>query len=178
MGRWAGYARRVSASPQAPLATKFVRRFDPAGLLYGAVVSASTLGVLANSHASTRVAVATLAVLFIYWSAHVYIHSFSKQLKGVHPGLFFRRTKDSAREEVGVLIGGLPALALYVILVLAGVEPPTAGYISLYFVVVLLVTVAYLGALRAGLSRRIALIEAAGAGSFGVAIVIMKALLH
>jgi hypothetical protein len=155
-----------------------MRRFDPAGLLYGAVVSAATLGVLANSHESTRVAVGTLAVLFIYWSAHVYIHSFSKQLKGVHPGLFVQRTMDSASEEVGVLVGGLPALLVYVILVTVGVEPPTAGYISLIFVVLLLVTVAYLGALRAGLSRRIALVEAAGAGSFGVAIVLMKALLH
>jgi hypothetical protein len=62
--------------------------------------------------------------------------------------------------------------------VAVGVEPPTAGYISLWFVVVLLVAVGYLGALRAGLPRRIALIEAAGAGSFGVAIVVMKALLH
>lgn len=153
-------------------------RFDPAGLLYGAVVSAATLGVLASSHESTRVAIGTAAVLFIYWSAHVYIHSFSKQLKGVHPGLFVRRTRESAREEVGVLVGGLPALVLYVVLVAAGIEPPTAGYISLFFVVVLLITVAYLGALRAGLPRRIALAEAAGAGSFGVAIVLMKALLH
>jgi hypothetical protein len=168
----------VSVSPQAPRAVGLLVRFDPAGLLYGAVVSAATLGVLANSHESTRVAVGTLAVLVIYWSAHVYIHSFSKQLKGVHPGLFVKRTMDSAREEVGVLIGGLPAVVLYVLLVVAGVEPPTAGYISLGFVVVLLVTVAYLGALRAGLSRRIALVEAAGAGSFGVAIVLMKALLH
>jgi hypothetical protein len=153
-------------------------RFDPAGLLYGAVVSAATLGVLANSHESTRVALGTAAVLFIYWSAHVYIDSFSDQLKGEHTGLFLQRAKDSARDEVGVLIGGLPALVLYVILVMVGVEPPTAGYISLWFVVVLLVTVGYLGALRAGLPRRIALIEAAGAGSFGVAIVVMKALLH
>lgn len=168
----------MSVSPQAPRATGLWLRFDPAGLLYGAVVSAATLGVLAGSHESTRVAVATLGVLLVYWLAHVYIHSFSKQLKGVHPGLFVKRTKDSAREEVGVLIGGLPALVLYVVLVAVGVEPPTAGYISLLFVVVLLVTVAYLGAIRAGLSRRIALVEAAGAGSFGVAIVVMKALLH
>jgi hypothetical protein len=79
---------------------------------------------------------------------------------------------------VGVLLGGLPALVLYVLLVAVGVEPPTAGYASLFFVVVLLITVAYLGAMRAGLPRRIALVEAAGAGSFGVAIVLMKALLH
>ena len=173
-----GYARRVSVSPRAPGASGLLLRFDPAGLLYGAVVSAATLGVLAGSHESTRVAVATLGVLLVYWSAHVYIHSFSKQLKGLQPGLFVQRTAESAREEVGVLVGGLPALVLYVALVAAGVEPPTAGYISLFFVVALLFTVGYLGALRAGLSHRIALVEAAGAGSFGVVIVVMKALLH
>jgi hypothetical protein len=153
-------------------------RFDPAGVLYGAVVSAATLGVLAHADESTRVAIATLGVLLVYWSAHVYIHSFSKQLKGVHTGLFVQRTRESAREEVGVLLGGLPALAVYVILVASGVHPPTAGYISLFVVVILLFTVGYLGALRAGLTRRVALVEAVGAGSFGVAIVLMKALLH
>lgn len=153
-------------------------RFDPAGLLYGAVVSAATLGVLAHADESTRVAVATFGVLLVYWSAHVYIHSFSKQLKGVHKGLFVQRTKESAREEVGVLLGGLPAIVLYVLLVAFGVYPPTAGYVALFFVVVLLATVGYLGARRAGLPQRIALVEAAGAGSFGVVIVLMKALLH
>ncbi|MFL6001394.1 MAG: hypothetical protein ACJ72P_01155 [Nocardioides sp.] len=168
----------MSVPPQAPRVTRLFLRFDPAGLLYGAVVSAATLGVLAGSHESTRVAVATLAVLLVYWSAHVYIHSFSKQLRGVHRGLFVQRTTESAREEVGVLLGGLPALVLYVVLVAVGVEPPTAGYIALFFVVVLLFTVGYLGAVRAGLTRRVALVEAAGAGSFGVVIVLMKALLH
>ena len=173
-----GYARPVSVSPQAPRATKLFLRFDPAGLLYGAVVSAATLGVLAHASESTRVAIATFGVLIVYWSAHVYIHSFSKQLKGVHQGLFVQRTAESAREEVGVLIGGLPALVLYVLLVAVGVYPPTAGYIALFFVVVLLFTVGYVGAIRAGLTHRVALVEAAGAGSFGVAIVVMKALLH
>ena len=168
----------MSASPQSSRATKLFVRFDPADLLYGAVVSAATLGVLAHANESTRVAVATLGVLLVYWSAHVYIQSFSKQLKGAHQGLFFERTTESAREELGVLLGGLPALVLYVLLVVVGVEPPTAGYIALVFVVVLLFAVGYLGALRAGLARHVALVEAAGAGSFGVAIVLMKALLH
>ena len=168
----------MSVSPQAPRATRLFLRFDPAGLLYGAVVSAATLGVLAHASESTRVAVATFGVLLVYWSAHVYIHSFSKQLKGVHQGIFVQRTAESAREEVGVLLGGLPALILYVLLVAVGVYPPTAGYIALFFVVVLLFTVGYLGAVRAGLTHRVALVEAAGAGSFGVAIVVMKALLH
>jgi len=173
-----GYSRQVSVSPEAPRATRLLLRFDPAGLLYGAVVSAATLGVLAHAEESTRVAVATLGVLLVYWSAHVYIHAFSKQLKGHDNGLFVQRTTASAREEVGVLIGGLPAVVVYVILVAFGVHPPTAGYISLFFVIVLLFTVGYLSAVRAGLSHRTALIEAAGAGSFGVVIVLMKALLH
>jgi hypothetical protein len=153
-------------------------RFDPAGLLYGAVVSAATLGVLAHADESTRVAVATFGVLLVYWSAHVYIHSFSKQLAGHDSGHFFQRTRTSAREEVGVLVGGLPAVVVYVVLVVFGVHPPTAGYIALFFVVVLLFTVGYLGAVRAGFTRRLALIEAAGAGSFGIVIVLMKTLLH
>ena len=85
-------------------------RFDAAGLLYGAVVSAAALGVLAHADESTGVAVGTLGVLLVYWSAHVYIHAFSKQLEGGDTGRFLQRTRASAREEVGVLIGGLPAV--------------------------------------------------------------------
>jgi hypothetical protein len=173
-----GYPRQVSVSPQAPRATRLLPRFDPAGLLYGAVVSAATLGVLAHADESTRVAIATFGVLLVYWSAHVYIHSFSKQLKGHDSGHIVQRTRTSAREEIGVLVGGLPAVVVYVVLVVFGVHPPTAGYIALFFVVVLLFTVGYLGAVRAGFTRRVALIEAAGAGSFGIVIVLMKALLH
>lgn len=172
-----GYARLVSLS-RAPGAEGLLLRFDAADLLYGAVVSAATLGVLAHADESTRVVVATLGVLLVYWSAHVYIHSFSKQLEGEHTGLIHQRTAESAREEIGVLVGGLPGVVVYLLLVLFGVYPPTAGYIALFFVVGLLFTVGYLGAMRAGLGRRMALVEAIGAGSFGVVIVVMKALLH
>ncbi|HEU5455621.1 MAG TPA: hypothetical protein VFU85_08045 [Nocardioides sp.] len=168
----------MSISPRASGSAGLLLRFEAADLLYGAVVSAATLGVLAHAEESAGVAIGTLGVLLVYWSAHVYIHAFSKQLHGEDTGLFIQRTTASAREEVGVLIGGLPAVAVYVILVAFGVHPPTAGYISLFFVIVLLFTVGYVSAIRAGLTRRIALAEAAGAGSFGVAIVAMKALLH
>ena len=70
-------------------------RFDPAGLLYGAVVSAATLGVLAHASESTRVAIATFGVLIVYWSAHVYIHAFSKQLEGGDTGRFLQRTRTT-----------------------------------------------------------------------------------
>ena len=72
----------------------------------------------------------------------------------------------------------MPGVAVYVLLVVFGVYPPTAGYIALFCVVGLLFTVGYLGAIRAGFPRRMALVEAIGAGSFGVVIVVMKALLH
>ena len=38
-----------------------------------------------------------------------------------------QRTTESAREEIGVLLGGLPALVLYVLLVAVEIYPPTAG---------------------------------------------------
>ena len=48
----------------------------------------------------------------------------------------------------------------------------------MYFSVVLLALVGYLGAHPAGLRGRAMLLEVGGAASFGVLIVIMKALLH
>lgn len=169
----------MSVSSRSSGMAKVAERVDPAGLLYGAIVSGATLGaVSAHADEATRVAVATLLVLGVYWSAHVYIHALSAQLEGGDTRLLFHRTVASAREEASVFVGGLPTVVLYLILTILGVAPTTAGFISLWFLVALLFAVGYLGARWVGLTGFAALVEAAGAGFFGVLIVIMKSLLH
>lgn len=157
----------------------FLRRSDAGGLLYGAVVSGAALAAISgHADTSTRVVIPTLFVLAIYWLAHVYIHTLSQQLRGGDTRMLVRRMATSAREEATVLLGGLPAIAVYVIVDAAGGSPSTAAFVALFFLVALLFVVGYLGARLAGLSGISTAVEAAGAGFFGILIVVMKTLLH
>jgi hypothetical protein len=151
---------------------------DHGGLLYGAVVSGATLGaVSAHADATTRVAVSTLVVLVVYWLAHVYVDVLADQLQG-DTRMLPSRYAASLTTEVAVLVGGLPTVAVYCLAAATGVDPSTAGYIALTFLICLLFTVGFIGARRAGLSGGMVLVEALAAGCFGVLIMAMKALLH
>jgi hypothetical protein len=151
---------------------------DPAGLLYGAIVSAAVLAtVSAHADGATFVGVATGLVLTVYWLSHVYIATITGQFEGDERH-FLARLGAAAAHESSVLKGGLPAIVVYVGAALAGAEIGTAAAIAVYFTVVLLAGVGYLGAHRAGVQGRALLLEVAGAASFGVLIVAAKTLLH
>ena len=151
---------------------------DPAGLLYGAIVSAAVLSaVSAHGEDSTHVALATAMVLVVYWMAHVYINTLSRQFGGDRRH-FMMRLRTASAHELSVLKGGLPAILVYVVTDASGADIDTAATAAVYFSVVLLAAVGYLGAHQAGLRGRALLLEVAGAASFGLLIVAAKALLH
>ena len=151
---------------------------DPAGLLYGAIVSAAVLAtVSAHAEGSEFVALATAMVLVVYWMAHVYIHALSRQFDG-DTRHFLLRLRTASAHETSVLKGGVPAILVYLGAYAAGLDIGSAAALAVYFTVVLLAAVGYLGAHQAGLRGRAALLEVAGAASFGVLIVAAKALLH
>ena len=159
-------------------AAGWLARTDPAGLLYGAIVSAAVLAtVSAHAEGSEFVALATGVVLVVYWMAHVYIDALSRQFDG-DTRHFLLRLRTSSAHETSVLKGGLPAIFVYVVASAAGMKIASAAATAVYLSVVLLAAVGYLGAHQAGLRGRAVLLEVAGAASFGVLIVIAKALLH
>lgn len=152
---------------------------DPAGLLYGGIVTAAVLATV-SAHAETteHVALATLAVLVLYWLAHVYVKTQAMQYDGDRRPIH-RRIGEAARHESSVLKGGIPALTVYAVGgLLLGLDRATAAVVALDFSVAFLVLVGYLGAHRAGMPWRQALIEAAAAGMLGGLAVFAKTLLH
>jgi hypothetical protein len=156
-----------------------LERETSARLLYGSVVSGGTLAVLANhASGSTYVALGTLAVLLIYSMADLYVHVVSAQLTGGDTRRLARRLADFVGEELYVVVGGLPTVAVYLVSLLLGASPSDAGTVALTFLVALLFATGYLGAHRAGMTGGAALLEATAAGSFGVVIVILKSTLH
>jgi hypothetical protein len=159
-------------------AARWVAHADPAGLLYGAIVSAAVLAtVSAHADGATFVGVATALVVVVYWMSHVYIDTITRQYEG-DGRHFLSRLGTAAAHESSVLKGGLPAIVVYVAASLAGAEIATAAAAAVYFTVLLLAGVGYLGAHQAGVKGRGLLLEVAGAASFGLLIVAAKTLLH
>ena len=165
------HSARVSAA-------RWVTSADPAGLLYGAIVSAAVLVTIsANADDVRFVGLTTGGVLVIYWSAHGYIETLSRQFEG-DTRHFVRRLRSAMAHESSVLKGGAPAIVVYVLAEAVGAETGTAATVAAYFSVALLAAVGYLGANQAGVRGPAMLLEVAGAASFGVVIVIAKTFLH
>lgn len=151
---------------------------NPGALLYGALIAASVLAT-ASAHAEyfTYVALSTLLVLGVYWLAHVYVEAQRMQLSG-DDRLLHHRLRHTARQELSIIQGGLPAIVVFVATDLAGASVSTAAAVAVYFSVAVLVVAGYLVARAAGRRGWTALLDAAAAGLFGVVVIIAKALLH
>jgi hypothetical protein len=168
----------VSVASRRIAAARRIASGDPAELLYGAIVAATVLAtVSAHGEGASYVALATGIVVGIYWMAHVYTHALSVQFGGDQRHLL-TRLRTSAAHEASILMGGLPAILVYTLAVIAGAGPSRAAFVALYFSVGLLIAAGYVGARAAGLTGRAVVAEAAGAGLFGVLIILAKSLLH
>lgn len=159
-------------------AARWVTSADPAGLLYGAIVSAAVLVTISTHADDVRfVGLTTAGVLAVYWSAHGYIETLSRQFEG-DTSHFLLRLRAAMVHESSVLKGGAPAIVIYALSEVLGAETETAATLAAYFSVALLAAVGYLGAHQAGVRGPAMLLEVAGAASFGVVIVIAKTFLH
>lgn len=166
----------MERSTAPPTVAARVARADPAGLLYGAIVTAAVL-VTAGSHESVGRVVASWAfVLGVYWLTHVYVHAARSQFQGDTRHLLHRGAA-AARAEVAVLEGGIPAMAVFVVLATVEVDV-SAAKVALYFTVALLAAFGFIGARHAGRSMGAAWGEALGASVLGLLMVLGKTLLH
>ena len=151
---------------------------DPAGLLYGAIISAAALATVSlHTTSAARVAIATGAVLVIYWMADLYVHALSVRFDGDTRSLM-RRLGHSAAHKASVLKGGVPSIAAYLAVYALTRDYSLAAFTGLGVAVVLLTFAGYLGARHAGTPTRQAIVEGAGAGLLGIVIVVAKSLLH
>ncbi len=170
-------ARAIAATTRKAVA-KWTAGADPAGLLYGAILSAAVMATVSlESDDAARVAISTASILVVYWLADVYVHAISVRFQRDQHRLG-ARVRFAARHEIGILEGGLPGVAVYLLAYAVVRDSSDAAFIGLWFSVVMLMVVGYLGAHRAGTRGGAALIEAVGAGLFGLVIIGTKTLLH
>ena len=153
-------------------------RGDPGAILYGAVITASSLAaVSANVSHVQRVALSVGAVSVVYWLAHVYTETQEMLFEGDRRPLY-RRTPHAAAKEVFILVGAVPAVVVYLLLDLLGMSASGAAYWALWFSVAFLAVIGYLGAHRADIRGWRLVLESAGAASLGVLAVLGKVFLH
>lgn len=158
-----------------PHATVDVHR-RRASYLYGLIVSGAVLATAAETYRISRVAIALLSTLLIYWASETYVHWMA------------------AREQLGrplrpverrhVVLDGWPlvtacAVPLVVLLVeaLLRVEDSLAVDIALGTNTVLLLLVGYRMSRASGITGWRLWLSSAMAGMLGVAIIVMKSVM-
>jgi hypothetical protein len=124
-----------------------------------------------------RIVGAVLVVLGIYWLAEVYVRVFTHQFHKGQASLW-HRLGTAARNELAVLLGGIPAVSTMLVLVLVGVSTSTAVDVALWVTVVFLGGIAYLAARRVGTPPRLAFLESLVGAALGVLMIVAKGLLH
>ncbi|MET1061029.1 MAG: hypothetical protein ABWX84_15615 [Nocardioides sp.] len=168
----------MESSTQSPTFAARLAGWDPAGLLYGAIVTAAVLVTAGGHSESVREVVGAWAfVLGTYWLAHVYVHAAESQFDGDRRHIL-HRSLVAARAEVAVLEGGIPAMVVFLAISTTDVDVSGAAKSALLFTVALLAAFGWIGARHAGRSRAASWGEAFGASLLGVVMVIAKTLLH
>ncbi len=159
------------------LSDRFARG-GPADFLYGAVVSGFMLAVASTHDASSDfVILAVAGVLVGYWAAHVYVSAIGGRFRDSDHTIA-ERLRLASSEEVWVLIGGVPALAVFLVGRVFGLGVTDSALIALWFTVLMLGVVGHLAAHRAGVRGWALTVETVVAGAFGLLIIGLKTLLH
>lgn len=159
------------------LSDRFARG-GPADFLYGAVVSGFMLAVSSTHDASSDfVILAVAGVLVGYWAAHVYVSAIGGRFRDSDHTIA-ERLRLASSEEVWVLIGGVPALAVFLVGRVFGLGVTDSALIALWFTVLMLGVVGHLAAHRAGVRGWALTVETVVAGAFGLLIIGLKTLLH
>jgi len=123
------------------------------------------------------VAVACVVVLAVYWLTHVYLHALREQYDRAADRLHVRLARHVGL-QVGVLAGGVPAVAVLLVASWAGADMTSAAYLALAWTTLQLVLIVFVTSRAAGLPLRRALAESAVAGLIGALLAGAKSLLH
>jgi hypothetical protein len=150
---------------------------DTSELIEGAVVVGALLVVVSHDVAGdTRVVLTALGVLVIYWLTHAYAHALSGTL--THRRRLFGLLFTELRHDSTILLGGLPALTLFAVLLTAGAEFGTAVVSALWATILFLTALGLYAGYRSGLRGWRMAVEGLLAGSAGAFMLLLKTFLH
>ncbi len=154
--------------------TGFLRR-NTAAAIYGTIVTAALIAGDSRSTTNmTDIAVSVAVVVPLYWLAHAYAEFIAQ---GIHEHIR-PRLVATLRQELPTVQAAVPLVGIMLVLGTVGVGENAAVYAALWLAVAELLAFAFVAA-RHNRLRGLALLGAAGTSAlFGVAIVVLKAVLH
>ena len=139
--------------------------------IYGTIVAASVLA--AGSQETTRGVVELVVVtLLVYWLAEQYAHALAHSLAGHRASR--ADLLDGLREGWPMVQASYLPVGVLIVSWLVGLSTDAAIDVALTACVVVLFVLGWQGGVRRGLLLRGRLLSAAVAGSFGLAVVVLK----
>jgi len=147
-----------------------------ANAIYGLIVSSS---VMASAHVEGvgRLAVAVLVTLSVYWAAERYAHLMANHVV-LGPGVRWRHVRGGLGEGWELVTASFLPVAVLVALGVLGASVSTAAVVALLAATGLLALGGWREGRAAGLTALQSLLSAVGAGTFGVVMIALKAVLH
>jgi hypothetical protein len=145
--------------------------------LYGLIIAGSVLATVSDDYRLVRVGVTLAVTLAIYWAAESYAHWNAAR---AHAGRPLDRTETMSVLRDGwplVAASGIPLLCLAIEAVLQ-VETSLAVRITLGVNAVLLFLTGWQAGRAGGLTGPRLVLDAAVAGLLGIALIVLKTLLH
>lgn len=152
-------------------------RTDYAGAVYGSMLAASVVATAGAVGDYPRVQLAVLLIVtgIVFWAAHVYSRVAGERRFGA--GLSWREVHRIARHERPIVEAAVPPAVAVLISPALGLDLAGTAWLALSVAVAQQVGWAFVGAVRAGATRRQAAIEGLANLVLGLIIVAAKAAL-
>jgi hypothetical protein len=147
------------------------------GIITGTVVSAAAIAASAGHLTEdTRLILAILGSVLIYWLAHLHARTLGDAV--VHRAHPMSALRESLAETWPILAAALVPVGILLIAEVAGAAIRTAAWIAVIASTVLLTVYSYLAGRRGGLGLAGSLVSASVGAALGILIIAMKAGLH
>ncbi len=150
----------------------------PAEAIYGTLIASAVIATnAAEGESGGKIFVTGLAVLTLYWLAHVYADVLGQRLATrERPG--WRSIIRTALYDWALLRGALLPLAVFGVMRLLFASVDTAALIALWTTVLLLGCWGFVAAVRGGAKRFELLAETIVCAGFGVLVIVLKTVIH
>lgn len=153
-------------------------RRDPGGVVYGIIVIAALLAAESGEHDSYLATVASAALATaLYWLAHSYAQALGSRLRS-QERLTAARLGRALAHDLSIVRGAAVPLAALLAAWAAGASQQTGVTVALWGAIASLIAFELAASARAGAGARELLLDAGVGASMGVAIVLLKVLVH
>ena len=149
--------------------------------VYGTVLVSGMI-VVAGSYGATswEVFLSVFGTVVVFWAAHVYAGTIAGHgvSEDAGEGSLWKALRRALRRSVGFLTSALPPSIVLLLGALQAVDDTVAIWVALWLGVVILAVLGYIVFALRGDSWPMRILGSLGTALFGVAMILLKALIH